>query len=130
MRGKQGLCTLALIGWSSLGVTIAQSGGENEIDHFMRGVLERRQENSTLRRQYVLDEHVDLQMVGPGNTSLWVSKSQYTWYERDGVFVRSPIRIEGKTIDERARTEYERGPGGSWSGLVTAFIIFPRSLPS
>lgn len=107
MRGKQGLCTLALIGWSSLGVTIAQSGGENEIDHFMRGVLERRQENSTLRRQYVLDEHVDLQMVGPGNTSLWVSKSQYTWYERDGVFVRSPIRIEGKTIDERARTEYE-----------------------
>ena len=107
MRGKQGICTLALIGLGSFSMTIAQNAGENEIDDFMRDVLERRQENSTLRQQYVLDEHVNLQMVGPGNTPLWVSKSQYTWYEREDLFVRSPIRIDGKTIDEQTRREYE-----------------------
>lgn len=107
MRGKQGICTIALIGWGSFSITIAQNAGENEIDNFMRDVLERRQENSTLRQQYVLDEHVNLQMVGPGNTPLWVSKSQYSWYEREGFFVRSPIRIEGETVDEQARREYE-----------------------
>ena len=107
MRKKQGVCTLALIGLGSFSMTIAQNAGENEIDDFMRDVLERRQENSTLRQQYVLDEHVNLQMVGPGNTPLWVSKSQYAWYEREGLFVRSPIRIEGETIDEQTRREYE-----------------------
>ena len=107
MRKKQGVCTLALIGLGSFSMTIAQNAGENEIDDFMRDVLERRQENSTLRQQYVLDEHVNLQMVGPGNTPLWVSKSQYTWYEREDLFVRSPIRIDGKTIDEQTRREYE-----------------------
>ena len=81
--------------------------GASEIDRFMERVLERRAENAAVRRQYVLDEDVRFRVTGPGGEPLWGSHREYTWYERDGIFVRSPVRAEGVDIDEERRREYE-----------------------
>ncbi len=80
---------------------------DSEIDRFMERVLERRSENAALRRQYVLDEDVRFRVTGPGGEPLWGSHREYTWYEREGIFVRSPVRADGVAIDEERRREYE-----------------------
>ena len=61
-----------------------------------------------MRRQYVLDEDIRFRVTGPGGEPLWGSHREFTWYERDGIFVRSPVRADGVRIDEARRREYER----------------------
>ena len=93
---------------ASLAIVAGQDdGGDNEIDRFMERVRERRAENAAVRRQYVLDEEVRFRVTGPGGEPLWGSNQEYTWYERDGIFVRSPVRMDGVAIDEERRREYE-----------------------
>lgn len=82
-------------------------GADSEIDRFMERVLERRTENAAARRQYVLDEDIRFRVTGPGGEPLWGSHREFTWYERDGIFVRSPVRADGVDIDEERRREYE-----------------------
>ena len=82
-------------------------GADSEIDRFMERVLERRAENAAVRRQYVLDEEVRFRVTGAGGEPLWGSHQEYTWYERDGIFVRSPVRVDGVPINEERRREYE-----------------------
>ena len=85
----------------------AQEDDDNELDRFMERVLQQRERNAAARLQYVLDEQSQLRITGPGGVALWGFRGDYTWYERDGFFVRSPIRIDGVTIDEPRRREYE-----------------------
>ena len=85
----------------------AQDEDENELDRFMEEVLERREQNAAVRQQYVLDEQLQFRFAGPGGAALWGFRGEYTWYERDGFFVRSPVRVDGVTIDEDRRREYE-----------------------
>lgn len=80
---------------------------DNELDRFMERVLEQRERNAAVRLQYVLDEQSQYRFAGPGDTTLWGFRGEYTWYERDGFFVRSPVRVDGVTIDEERRREYE-----------------------
>ena len=80
---------------------------DNELDRFMERVLEQRERNAAVRLQYVLDERSQFRLSGPGGAALWGFRGEYTWYERDGFFVRSPVRIDGVTIDDSRRREYE-----------------------
>ena len=99
----------AVLAAAAAGPAIAAGQNEdgNEIDRFMERVLERRAENAAARRQYVLDEEVRFRVAGPGGEPLWGSHRKYTWYERDGIFVRSPVHVDGVAIDEERRREYE-----------------------
>ena len=47
-------------------------------------------------------------MLGPVPWPLHRTKRDFTWYERDGMHVRSPIRFNGVTVGEPERREYER----------------------
>ena len=85
----------------------AQEDDDNELDRFMERVLEQRERNAAVRLQYVLDERSQFRFSGPGGAALWGFRGEYTWYERDGFFVRSPVRIDGVAIDEARRREYE-----------------------
>lgn len=85
----------------------AQEADDGELDRFMERVLEQRARNAAARLQYVLDERSRFRVTGPGGAALWGFRGDYTWYERDGFFVRSPVRIDGVTIDEARRREYE-----------------------
>ena len=80
---------------------------DNELDRFMERVLQQRERNAAVRLQYVLDERSQFRLSGPGGAALWGFRGEYTWYERDGFFVRSPVRVDGVTIDDSRRREYE-----------------------
>lgn len=61
----------------------------------MSRVLATRDENWKKLRQYVLDERERVEVVGPGGARLWGDEREYTWFIREGVFTRSPVRANG-----------------------------------
>ena len=73
----------------------------------MEKVLARREVNRRMLEQYVLDETERFEILGPGRTPLHRSRREYTWYVRDGMHVRSPVRFNGVAIGEEARERYE-----------------------
>src|SRR5687767_7965617 len=83
-------------------------GPPSELDAFMQKVLARREVNRQTLKQYILDEAEEFEILGPGRWPLHRTKREYTWYVRDGVHVRSPLRYNGVGLDEDARTRYER----------------------
>jgi hypothetical protein len=74
----------------------------------MEKVLARREVNRKTLDQYVLDEREEFQILGPGRMRLHRTAREFTWYVRDGMHVRSPVRFEGVPVGEAARDEYER----------------------
>ena len=73
----------------------------------MEKVLARREVNRKMLKQYVLDETETFEVLGPGQWPLHRTKRDFTWYERDGMHVRSPVRFDGVTVGEKERGEYE-----------------------
>jgi hypothetical protein len=80
---------------------------ETDLDAFMRRVLSRRDENWKKLQQYVLDEKELIDLRGPGQTPIWAEQRDYTWYIRDGFFVRSPVKFNGVAIAESERRKFE-----------------------
>jgi hypothetical protein len=79
-----------------------------DLDAFMEKVLARRSVNKTTFNQYVLDETEAFELLGPGRWPLQRMKRDFTWYARDGMHVRSPVRFDGVAVGEAARRDYER----------------------
>lgn len=79
-----------------------------DLDDFMRQVLAKRDDNWKKLQQYVLDERETTDFRGPGRVQVWGDRKEYTWYIRDGFFVRSPVRFNGVTIGEADRRKYEK----------------------
>jgi hypothetical protein len=80
---------------------------DTDLDAFMAQVLARRDENWRKLQQYVLDEHETAELVGPDHARLFGMSRDYTWYIRDGVFVRSPLRYNGVALSDAERDRYE-----------------------
>ena len=80
---------------------------QTDLDAFMRQVLTSRDENWKKLQQYVLDERELIELHGPGRILLWGERREYTWYIRDGFFVRSPLRFNGVTIADDERRKFE-----------------------
>ena len=81
---------------------------QNDLDAFMARVLARRDDNWTKLQQYILDEDERLQITGPDGSRLYGFRREYSWFIRDGVFVRSPVKFDGVTISEAERARAER----------------------
>jgi hypothetical protein len=84
------------------------SAPRSDLDAFMEKVLARREVNRKMLEQYVLDETETFEVLGPGQWPLHRTKRDYTWYEREGMHVRSPVRFDGVTVGEKERAEYEQ----------------------
>jgi hypothetical protein len=84
----------------------AQTGG-TDLDAFMKQVLAQRDENWKKLQQYVLDERETIDLRGPGRTPLWGERREYTWFIRDGFFVRSPVKVNGVDISDGERRKAE-----------------------
>lgn len=80
---------------------------QNDLDAFMQKVIVRRDDNWKKFQQYVLDEREQIALRGPGKLPIWGERREYTWYLRDGFFVRSPLRYNGVTLQEDERRRYE-----------------------
>jgi len=81
---------------------------QSDLDAFMKKVVLKRDENWKKFQQYVLDEREQVEFRGPGKIPLWGDRRDYTWYVRDGFFVRSPVRANGVTVPEDERRGYEK----------------------
>jgi hypothetical protein len=78
-----------------------------DLDAFMGRVLARRDENWKKLQQYVLEERERFELVGPDRRRLYGFQRDYTWFIRQGYFVRSPLRADGVQIGESERRRYE-----------------------
>lgn len=80
---------------------------QSDLDAFMQRVIVRRDDNWKKFQQYVLDEREQVELRGPGRLPIWGERREYTWYLRDGFFVRSPVRFNGVAINDAERRRYE-----------------------
>jgi hypothetical protein len=78
-----------------------------DLDAFMEKVLARREVNRQVLNDYILDETETFEILGPGRMRLHRTARDYTWYVRDGMHVRSPVRFNGVRVDDGARDRYE-----------------------
>ena len=79
----------------------------SDIDAFMEKVLARRDENWKKLQQYVLDEREQIEIRATGNVPIWGETRDYTWYLREGFFVRSPVKVNGVNVPDAERRDYE-----------------------
>src|SRR5215210_3096083 len=91
----------------ALWAAAAAAAPPTDLDAFMKQVLARRDDNWKKLQQYVLDEREVIHVQGPGRVPLWGERRDYTWYIRDGFFVRSPVSVNGVTIGEGDRRKFE-----------------------
>ena len=87
------------------------AAAKSDLDAFMEKVLARRDVNRKMLNQYVLDETETFEILGPGRWPLHRTRRDFTWYEREAMHVRSPVRFNGVAVGEKARLEYEQ----SWA---------------
>ncbi len=104
---------MAVLAWGAVSLgALAPVGAQTDLDAFMQRVMARRDDNWKKLQQYILDEREQIEVRGPARALLWGQKRDYTWYIRDGYFVRSPVRFNGVTINEadrrRAEADYLR----------------------
>ena len=85
----------------------AVSRRESDLDAFMAQVLARRDENWKKLQQYVLDERERVDVRGPSSIPIWGEERTYTWYIREGFFVRSPVTVNGVRVSDSDRRTYE-----------------------
>jgi hypothetical protein len=102
--------TFALALLTAVAATAPDTSGfaqETDLDRFMGRVLARRDENWKKLQQYVLEEQERFQLTGPDASRLYGFERDYTWFIRQGYFIRSPLQVDGVKIgeDERAREE-------------------------
>jgi hypothetical protein len=79
----------------------------SELDAFMEKVLARREVNRKVLNDYVLDEREVFEILGPGRARLHRTNREYTWFVKDGIHVRSPLRFEGVPVGDEARIGFE-----------------------
>ena len=80
---------------------------QSDLDAFMQKVVARRDENWKKLQQYILDETELIQVRGPSQLPVWGDKREYTWFIKEGYFVRSPLKANGVAISEDDRRKYE-----------------------
>src|SRR5215470_9482110 len=91
----------AVLAVTLLSTTWATTAAEqSDLDAFMKLVVARRDDNWKKLQQYILDERQEIILNGPGNSRLWGEQRDYSWFIRDGFFVRSPIKVDGAVVGE------------------------------
>ena len=85
----------------------SSQSSSTDLDRLMERALQRRDIDRRVLSDYVLDEIESFDVIGPGQTPLKRSRREYTWYVRDGIHVRSPLKFDGVPIPEDERQKYE-----------------------
>src|SRR4051812_18557821 len=80
---------------------------QSDLDAFMEKVLARRDDNWKKLQQYVLEEKEAFDVTGPGRFPLWGMRREYSWFIRDGIFIRSPVTADGVKVSEGDRRKAE-----------------------
>jgi hypothetical protein len=78
-----------------------------DLDRFMNQALLRRDIDRKVLSDYVLDEVESFEVLGAGRVPFARMRYEYTWYVRDGMHVRSPVKVNGVPMAEADRRAYE-----------------------
>ena len=92
------------IGYAQRASGAAQGG---DLDSFMEQVLARRDDNWKKLKQYILDEKERVELRGSSESLVWGQQREYTWFVREGYFIRSPVKFNGVAIGESERQKAE-----------------------
>ena len=102
-----GVTLLLAAGLASASGAASRLRPQTDLDAFMQKVLARRDENWKRLQQYILEERQEIQIRGINNAPLWGEHRDFSWFIRDGYFVRSPVTVNGVTVPETERREAE-----------------------
>jgi hypothetical protein len=80
---------------------------QSDLDAFMQKVLASRDENWKKLQQYILDEKEQVEIRGPSNVPVWGERRDFSWYIREGYFIKSPIKVNGVSVPEDDRRKAE-----------------------
>jgi hypothetical protein len=83
------------------------SAAPTDLDALMARALQRRDVDRRVLSDYILDELENFEVLGPGRAPITRLRREYTWYVRDGMHVRSPVKFNGVPISEEERRAYE-----------------------
>jgi hypothetical protein len=100
-------CVRVFVAFLTAATWVAAPQAQTDLDAFMRQVLAKRDDNWKKLQQYILDEHESIDLRGPARLPMWGDRRDYTWYIRDGFFIRSPIKANGVVVSEEERRKYE-----------------------
>ena len=103
------MLTRQLLALLCLGLALAglPVNAQSDLDAFMEKVLARRDDNWKKLQQYVLEEEEAFDLTGPGGFPLWGMRREYTWFIRQGIFVRSPVSADGVKLSDDDRRKAE-----------------------
>ena len=103
------MLTRQLLALLCLGLALATLPvhAQSDLDAFMEKVLARRDDNWKKLQQYVLEEDEAFDLTGPGGFPLWGMRREYTWFIRQGIFVRSPVSADGVKLSDADRRKAE-----------------------
>jgi hypothetical protein len=87
---------------------VSVAGTQSDLDAFMERVLASRDQNWKKMQQYILEEDERLNITAFTGQRVYGFDREYTWFIRDGVFIRSPLRFDGVAISETERAAYEQ----------------------
>jgi hypothetical protein len=107
VRTLKPVLTLVCLSLLSGGAPASARQATSDLDQFMAVVLKRRDDNWRKLQQYILDERETADFFAPGKVRLFGMDHQYSWFIRDGVFVRSPVKFDGVTLSESDRRKAE-----------------------
>src|SRR5215510_4162558 len=100
--------TRALFAAAALLVLVpAGLSAQTDLDAFMRQVVAKRDDNWKKLQQYILDEREMIELRGVNRLPIWGERREYTWFIRDGFFVRSPVKYNGAVIPDAERRKFE-----------------------
>lgn len=97
----------ALVAAAGMVALAAPAGPQSDLDAFMNKVLARRDENWKKLQQYILDERAEVSLRGPTGIPVWGDRREYTWFIREGYFIRSPLKANGVEVSEPDRRKAE-----------------------
>ena len=88
-------------------VAVSSASAQSDLDDLMSQVMSHRDDNWKKLEQYVLEERERFQMSGPDGVRLYGFDRDYSWFVREGFFIRSPVRADGVTIGDSERRKEE-----------------------
>src|SRR5438105_2166378 len=98
---------LAALAFAAVAAAAPAGVQQSDLDDFMRQVVAHRDANWKKRQQYILDERESFELRGPTRLPIFGQRREYTWFIRDGLFVRSPVKFNGVTIGDDERRKFE-----------------------
>ena len=85
----------------------AKPAAKSDLDAFMERALARREVNKRTLNDYILDETEEFEILGPSRMRIYRTRRDFTWYVKEGMHVRSPLRMDGVSVPENERDRYE-----------------------